>query len=174
MLGQYSLQFAKGWGWNTVTCNLKCVLAMGGLCSEKHSTNGTWLFSLTDLGQPLQCFKKNRQRRKVSSNQEEVSDHGGSYNKQSHIPSCQKHFLKDISFQYIRRNWSCLQIDLPWLFLFNPGTAKWFLSWFHCQCSWELQGCRIGPLLACSWSSNCAVSLPRCLFFFIHVNTKNA
>lgn len=73
-------------------------------------------------------------------------------------------FLKDTFFQYIRRNWNCFQIDLPWLFFFNPGTvetAKSFLPWFHWQSSRDLQRCQSGPLLAVNWRSNCAVSLPR-------------
>lgn len=94
---------------------------MGGLCREKHSTNGVQLFSLTDLGLSLQCFKKNSQRGKVGSNQEDLSDHDARNNEQSHIPSCQRNFLKAISFQYIRRNINCLQVDLPWLFFFNLG-----------------------------------------------------
>lgn len=38
------------------SCHLKLEVC------EKHSTNGVWLFSLTDLGQ---CFKKEKTKRKV-------------------------------------------------------------------------------------------------------------
>lgn len=143
----------------------------------RNSTNEVWLLSLTDVCQSLQCFKKNRLRGKVGSNQEEVSGHDARYNKQSQT-KCQRHFLKDIYFQYIRRNWNCLQSDLPWLF-FQP-----WVSW-DCQVIFALISLSI--LLRTSEMSVrttvgqklkeqlCCFIIPRCLFFFICVNhTKNA
>jgi len=76
------------------------------------------LFALMDLGQPMECFKRNRERGKMGLNQDEVSSHDAKYNKQSQVPSFQGCFLKDISFRYIRKNCNYFQLGFPCFFLF--------------------------------------------------------
>lgn len=74
----------------------QCVLAMGGLCSEKQHKWNVAVFS--DRLGPVPAVLQKEQRGKVGSNHKEVSDHDARNNEQPHIPSCQRHFLKAISF----------------------------------------------------------------------------